>query len=157
MSHSDTDKRQLHHQSVLVRPLNTPITPLCTSLTTLTWEHVKNAGSFREAINAIDVYISEIVDAGDQLTAIGAPPGKDDVVDYILVNLHSDWAVIQSQLISHAGALTLDTVTVSEPCQYRAIDSIDDKDGVVHGLTSSKGENRYSQTGGTCSTLWWLD
>lgn len=44
---------------MLVRPTNTPITPLCTSLTTLTWEHVKNAGSFREAINAIDAYISE--------------------------------------------------------------------------------------------------
>ncbi|QIX02358.1 hypothetical protein AMS68_007875 [Peltaster fructicola] len=50
---------ELHHQSVLVRPTNTPITPLCTSLTTLTWEHVKNAGSFREAIGAIDSYISE--------------------------------------------------------------------------------------------------
>ena len=55
-SSSDT---QLHHQSVLVRPINTPITPLCTSLTTLTWEHVKNAGSFRDAINSIDAYISD--------------------------------------------------------------------------------------------------
>lgn len=54
-----TDLKQLHHQSVLVRPTNTPITPLCTSLTTLTWEHVKNAGSFRDAIGAIDSYISE--------------------------------------------------------------------------------------------------
>lgn len=44
---------------MLVRPTNTPITPLCTSLTTLTWEHVKNAGTFREAINTIDAYVAE--------------------------------------------------------------------------------------------------
>lgn len=50
---------QLHRQSVLVRPVNTPITPLCTSLTTLTWEHVKNAGTFRDAIQAFDAYASE--------------------------------------------------------------------------------------------------
>lgn len=50
---------QLHRQSVLVRPVNTPITPLCTSLTTLTWEHVKNAGSFRDAIAAFDQYAQE--------------------------------------------------------------------------------------------------
>lgn len=50
---------QLHRQSVLVRPVNTPITPLCTSLTTLTWEHVKNAGSFRDAINTFDAYAAE--------------------------------------------------------------------------------------------------
>ncbi|RAL62813.1 hypothetical protein DID88_004655 [Monilinia fructigena] len=28
---------ELHRESVLVKPINTPITPLCTSLTTLTW------------------------------------------------------------------------------------------------------------------------
>jgi len=44
---------------VLVRPTNTPITPLCTSLTTLTWEHVKQAGSYRDAIAAFDAYASE--------------------------------------------------------------------------------------------------
>ena len=44
---------------MLVRPTNTPITPLCTSLTTLTWEHVKQAGSFRDAIAAFDAYASE--------------------------------------------------------------------------------------------------
>lgn len=44
---------------MLVRPVNTPITPLCTSLTTLTWEHVKNAGSFRDAINSFDAFANE--------------------------------------------------------------------------------------------------
>ena len=50
---------QLHHQSVLVKPVNTPITPLCTSLTTLTWEHVRNAGTFRDAISTFDNYARE--------------------------------------------------------------------------------------------------
>lgn len=62
----------MHHQSVLVRPINTPITPLCTSLTTLTWDHIKNAGTFREAISAIDAYISE--NLIDKTAGQGASP-----------------------------------------------------------------------------------
>ncbi|TGZ79476.1 hypothetical protein EX30DRAFT_108509 [Ascodesmis nigricans] len=50
---------ELHRESVLVRPVNTPITPLCTSLTTLTWEHVRTAGSFRDAINRFDAFAQE--------------------------------------------------------------------------------------------------
>ncbi|KAK7510325.1 ribonuclease H-like domain-containing protein [Phyllosticta citriasiana] len=50
---------ELHRESVLVKPVNTPITPLCTSLTTLTWEHVRNAGSFRDAINRFDQFANE--------------------------------------------------------------------------------------------------
>jgi len=64
---------------VLVKPVNTPITPLCSkfctksyhsgifladphspaSLTTLTWEHVRNAGSFRDAITRLDAFVNE--------------------------------------------------------------------------------------------------
>ncbi|EOD46814.1 putative RNA binding protein [Neofusicoccum parvum] len=50
---------ELHRESVLVKPVNTPITPLCTSLTTLTWEHVRNSGSFRDAINRFDQFANE--------------------------------------------------------------------------------------------------
>ncbi|KAK3997602.1 hypothetical protein QBC44DRAFT_69755 [Cladorrhinum sp. PSN332] len=50
---------ELHRENVLVKPVNTPITPLCTSLTTLTWEHVRNAGTFRDAINRFDAFASE--------------------------------------------------------------------------------------------------
>ncbi|KAI4163674.1 MAG: hypothetical protein LQ342_002708 [Letrouitia transgressa] len=46
-------------ESILVKPVNTPITPLCTSLTTLTWEHVRTAGSFRDAINRFDSFAHE--------------------------------------------------------------------------------------------------
>ncbi|KAJ2893111.1 hypothetical protein MKZ38_009011 [Zalerion maritima] len=50
---------ELHRESALVKPVNTPITPLCTSLTTLTWEHVRNAGTFRDAINRFDQFAVE--------------------------------------------------------------------------------------------------
>ncbi|RKF55442.1 putative RNA-binding protein C17H9.04c [Golovinomyces cichoracearum] len=50
---------EIHRESLLVKPINTPITPLCTSLTTLTWEHVRNAGTFRDAINRFDAFASE--------------------------------------------------------------------------------------------------
>ena len=48
-----------------MKPVNTPITPLCTSLTTLTWEHVRNAGTFRDAIAAFDAYAKEHLVAKD--------------------------------------------------------------------------------------------
>ncbi|KAL8722820.1 MAG: hypothetical protein Q9225_000769 [Loekoesia sp. 1 TL-2023] len=50
---------EMHRESILVKPVNTPITPLCTSLTTLTWEHVRTAGSFRDAINRFDSFAQE--------------------------------------------------------------------------------------------------
>ncbi|KAH6892274.1 hypothetical protein B0T10DRAFT_537348 [Thelonectria olida] len=50
---------EITHESVLVKPVNTPITPLCTSLTTLTWEHVRNAGTFRDAIGRFDTFATE--------------------------------------------------------------------------------------------------
>jgi hypothetical protein len=49
----------VHRDNVLVKPINTPITPLCTSLTTLTWEHVRNAGTFRDAISTFDRFARE--------------------------------------------------------------------------------------------------
>ncbi|KAI9828450.1 MAG: hypothetical protein M1832_002878 [Thelocarpon impressellum] len=50
---------EITRDSVLVKPINTPITPLCTSLTTLTWEHVRQAGTFRDAINTFDNFAQE--------------------------------------------------------------------------------------------------
>ncbi|KAF2725158.1 hypothetical protein K431DRAFT_281126 [Polychaeton citri CBS 116435] len=68
----DPQLPELHRQSVLVKPVNTPITPLCTSLTTLTWEHVRNSGTYRDAISAFDKYASEnLVNAE---AGPGAPP-----------------------------------------------------------------------------------
>ncbi|KAK5116195.1 hypothetical protein LTR62_008521 [Meristemomyces frigidus] len=68
---------ELHHQAVLVKPVNTPITPLCTSLTTLTWEHVRNAGTFRDAIMAFDTY------AKDHLIAKDASPGDPPTFAFV--------------------------------------------------------------------------
>ncbi|ODQ58628.1 hypothetical protein WICANDRAFT_43408, partial [Wickerhamomyces anomalus NRRL Y-366-8] len=50
---------KLDSDSVLIRPINTPITALCTSITTLTWEHVRNAGTFRDAVLKLDQFIHE--------------------------------------------------------------------------------------------------
>ncbi|KAI4257740.1 MAG: hypothetical protein LQ352_001515 [Teloschistes flavicans] len=68
---------ETYRESILVKPVNTPITPLCSlsrpkypntaaladpstaSLTTLTWEHVRTAGSFRDAINRFDTFAQE--------------------------------------------------------------------------------------------------
>ncbi|KAK3115974.1 Asparagine-rich protein (ARP protein) [Teratosphaeriaceae sp. CCFEE 6253] len=68
----DPSLPELHHQSVLVKPVNTPITPLCTSLTTLTWEHVRNAGDFRAAIMAFDAYAKDNLQVKD--AGAGDPP-----------------------------------------------------------------------------------
>ncbi|KAF2111221.1 hypothetical protein BDV96DRAFT_650324 [Lophiotrema nucula] len=50
---------EIHRESILVKPVNTPITALCTSLTTLTWDQVRNAGSFRDAVNRFDSFAQE--------------------------------------------------------------------------------------------------
>ncbi|KAK6461941.1 hypothetical protein DFJ63DRAFT_288778, partial [Scheffersomyces coipomensis] len=47
----------LHKESILVKPTNTPITPYCSQLHKLTWEHVRNAGTFKDAIQQFDNYV----------------------------------------------------------------------------------------------------
>lgn len=82
-----------------------------------------------DASKPVDVFIGEIVEAGEQLTAMGAPPGKHDVVDCIIVNLHSDWHVIQTQLIARPGDLDLQEVR-STLVDWEA------QHGVIHGKGS---------------------
>ena len=50
-----------HRGNLLIRPINTPITTLCTNLTTLTWEHVQNAGTFHNAITAFDRVLADLL------------------------------------------------------------------------------------------------
>ncbi|KAI5951036.1 NRP1 [Candida jiufengensis] len=52
----------IYEKSILVRPMNTPITPYCSQLNKLTWEHVRNAGLFKDAINTFDTYIQTLQD-----------------------------------------------------------------------------------------------
>ncbi|ABN65209.2 Asparagine-rich protein (ARP protein), partial [Scheffersomyces stipitis CBS 6054] len=54
-----TTLENLDKESVLVRPVNTPITPYCSQLHRITWEHVRNAGSFKDAIVKFDTYIQD--------------------------------------------------------------------------------------------------
>ena len=49
----------LSKDSILVRPINTPITPYCSRLHKISWEHVKNAGSFKDAIAKFDQYVQD--------------------------------------------------------------------------------------------------
>ncbi|CAK9435979.1 uncharacterized protein LODBEIA_P05710 [Lodderomyces beijingensis] len=53
-----TTLKVLHSQTVLIRPTNTPITSFCTQSCGLTWEHVRNAGSFKDAITEFDSWVS---------------------------------------------------------------------------------------------------
>ncbi|KAI5963571.1 NRP1 [Candida pseudojiufengensis] len=46
-------------KTILVRPTNTPITPFCTQQNKLSWEHVRNAGSFKDAISEYDIYVNK--------------------------------------------------------------------------------------------------
>ncbi|VEU22456.1 DEKNAAC103434 [Brettanomyces naardenensis] len=43
----------------LVKPINTPISPLCSSLTGLTWSSVKDAGTLNDAISSFDESIQK--------------------------------------------------------------------------------------------------
>ena len=52
---------EIARDSVLNRPTNTPITALCTNLTTLTWEHVRNSGNFKDAISKLDAFVHEYI------------------------------------------------------------------------------------------------
>lgn len=47
-----------HTQNIYIKPINTPITANCSQVTRVTWEHVKNAGSFKDAITQFDNYIT---------------------------------------------------------------------------------------------------
>lgn len=46
-----------HQETVLVRPINTPITPYCLQVHRISWEHVRNAGSFKDAVAKFDHFM----------------------------------------------------------------------------------------------------
>ncbi|ONH65310.1 Asparagine-rich protein [Cyberlindnera fabianii] len=50
---------EVARDSVLIRPVNTPITTACTAITSLTWEHVRNAGTFKDAVSQLDTFIHD--------------------------------------------------------------------------------------------------
>lgn len=51
----------INEDSVLVRPVNTPITPYCTNLYNIDWELVRNAGTFKDAIAKFDGVITTVI------------------------------------------------------------------------------------------------
>ncbi|CAI5757489.1 unnamed protein product [Candida verbasci] len=55
----------LHQETILVRPINTPITPYCSQLHGISWEHVRNANTFKDAIVKFDSYMQQEVIKND--------------------------------------------------------------------------------------------
>ncbi|ODV88194.1 hypothetical protein CANARDRAFT_193008, partial [[Candida] arabinofermentans NRRL YB-2248] len=56
-----TTLEDIHKDSMLVKPINTPVSPLCTSITGLTWDSVKNASSLKDAVNMLDESINKYI------------------------------------------------------------------------------------------------
>ncbi|ORY74832.1 hypothetical protein BCR37DRAFT_333979, partial [Protomyces lactucae-debilis] len=54
--------RVMNQGSCLVRPVSTPITDLCTNITSLQYEDVQDAGSFARAIQKLQSAITELAD-----------------------------------------------------------------------------------------------
>lgn len=48
-------------QTILVKPVHTPVTPFCTQSTGLTYDDVKSAGSFKDAISQLDKSVQQHV------------------------------------------------------------------------------------------------
>ncbi|KAG7856606.1 hypothetical protein KL919_004136 [Ogataea angusta] len=62
---------EIKTNSSLVKPLTTPVTPLCTSQTSLTWENVKNAPSLRDCVLLLEQDIEEhLVSAKKEFTFV---------------------------------------------------------------------------------------
>ncbi|CAN3376520.1 hypothetical protein DIRU0_E31670 [Diutina rugosa] len=67
----------VHRQSVLVRPVNTPITPYCSQLHGVSWEHVRAAGSFKDAVQQFDAYVQrELIGKGLEFSFVTADIAK---------------------------------------------------------------------------------
>jgi hypothetical protein len=135
--------------------VNTPITPLCTSLTTLTWEHVKNAGTFRDAINAFDAYANEHLvpkDAGpgahpsfafvtltpwDLRVQLPREARDKNVVlppylqHPILFGLRSEYQMFQSQ---HPETLAFSSSSLSSICAGLEVEEVRSSGKVTGGL-----------------------
>lgn len=46
-----------HTENVHIKPINTPLTPSCSQITKVTWDDVKSAGGFKDAISQFDKYV----------------------------------------------------------------------------------------------------
>ncbi|KAG6894224.1 hypothetical protein C0992_006985, partial [Termitomyces sp. T32_za158] len=58
----------------------------------------------------VSVYIQDIVSAYEALTALGHAPAAVDVIDSILMNLHSNFSIVCTLLTTQADEPTLATV-----------------------------------------------
>ncbi|RLV93979.1 hypothetical protein JA1_002119 [Spathaspora sp. JA1] len=132
-----------HRDSVLVRPINTPITPYCSQLYRISWEHVRNAGSFKDAVNKFDSYIQDNVIAKNKEFSLVTfdlnklrvalpreardkgvvlPPYLQHPRVFDLPNEYSKWQTSHPEALSYTASSLGNIVTALEV----EIDNIDD-------------------------------
>ncbi|KAI8381504.1 uncharacterized protein BYT42DRAFT_494108 [Radiomyces spectabilis] len=55
----------LHKQQIYIRPERTPLTNFCTTVTGITWDKLESAGTLKDAIDQLDTYIRNEIEAKD--------------------------------------------------------------------------------------------
>ncbi|KAG2736978.1 hypothetical protein G9P44_001068 [Scheffersomyces stipitis] len=148
-----TTLENLDKESVLVRPVNTPITPYCSQLHRITWEHVRNAGSFKDAIVKFDTYIQDnIISKNKEFSlvtfdmsklrvqlpreardkAVVLPPYLQHPRVFDLSTEYAKWQITHPEALSYTASSLSNVITALEV----EIDS-DTEDALKNPLSSS--------------------
>lgn len=141
-----------HQETVLVRPVNTPITPYCLQVHRVSWEHVRNAGSFRDAIAKFDAFMqthvilkkldfsfvsSDVAKLRVQLPreardkAVVLPPYLQHPRVFDLQNEYSKWQASHPEALSYTASSLSNIITALE------VDVEPSEDGHTPSLSSS--------------------
>ncbi|KAI3402811.2 hypothetical protein KGF56_004485 [Candida oxycetoniae] len=142
----------MHSETILVRPVNTPITPYCTQVNKLTWEDVKDAGTFKDAITLFDKWIlKEILSKNKEFTfvvfdssklrvqlpreardkGVVLPPYLQHPKLFDLTVEYSKWQTTHPEAVSYTASSLANLVTALE------VDSDSIEDFQVGGTSSS--------------------
>jgi len=93
----------------------------------------------------VSIYIQDIVAAANSLTALGHTPASSDVVDSVLMNLDSSFAVIRTLLTSQPTEPTLDVV------KKMLVDQEDER-SVISGQPLVENQALFAKKGATKDT-----
>ncbi|ODV65906.1 hypothetical protein HYPBUDRAFT_96996, partial [Hyphopichia burtonii NRRL Y-1933] len=142
-----------HENSVLVKPVNTPITLYCSQINRISWEHVRDASSFRDAINQFDKFMQEEVISKNKefsLVTINAttlrvqlpreardkavvlPPYLQHPRVFDLTNEYSKWQLTHPEALSYTATSLSNIITALQV----ELDNLDDLP-VIELLTSN--------------------
>lgn len=142
-----------HENSVLVKPVNTPITLYCSQINRISWEHVRDASSFRDAINQFGKFMQEEVISKNKefsLVTINAttlrvqlpreardkavvlPPYLQHPRVFDLTNEYSKWQLTHPEALSYTATSLSNIITALQV----ELDNLDDLP-VIELLTSN--------------------